>query len=88
MSEKSAKSEEVGLLISRGSGRRAGLCLEDELSMTLMRLRLSGLEQDLAYEFGVHKGTVSRIFIKWINYLYLCLLDEPLWPTWDEVNEY
>ena len=81
LSEKSAKSEEVVRPISRVSGSRASLCLEDELLMTLLRLRLSRLEQDLVYEFGVHKGTVSRIFIKWINYLYLCLGDEPHWPT-------
>ena len=54
--------------------------------MTLMRLRLGRLEQELAYQFGVSSSTISRIFTKWINYLYLHLGDIPLWPEWEQVE--
>ena len=61
-------------------------CREDELLMTLMRLRLGRIEQDLAYEFGVNKSTISRTFNKRINFLYLRLGDLPLWPEWEAVK--
>ena len=47
--------------------------MEDELLMTLMRIRLAREEQDLAYHFGVSQSTVSRITSMWINFLYLRL---------------
>ena len=80
LSQKSAASEEAGRIISFGSGRKSKLSLQDELFMTLMRLRLGRLEQELAYQFGVSSSTISRIFTKWINHLYLRLGDIPLWP--------
>ena len=86
LSQEAAATEESGRLVCHGHGRRSKLSLEDQLLMTLMRLRLGRLEQDLAYEFGVHQTTVSRIFMKWINYMYLRLGDVPLWPTWSKVE--
>ena len=63
------------------------MTLEDELLLTFMRLRLGRLEQSLAYQFRIDKSTVSGIFTKWINYLYLLLGDLPMWPEWEVVEE-
>ena len=71
---------------SRGGGPQSVLSLHDQLVMVLMRLRLSLLEGDLAYRYGVHESTVSRTFIKWCNFLYLQLGSLPIWPTWDAVE--
>ena len=52
----------------------------EEFFMTLVRLRLGLVEQDLAYRFGVSQSTVSRITCTWINFLYVKLKELPLWP--------
>ena len=52
----------------------------EELFLTLVRLRLGLLEQDLAYRFNISQSTVSRITCTWINFLYLKLKEIPLWP--------
>ena len=49
------------------STARNSLTPFQELLMTLMRLRLNLSGQDLAYRFGVHKSTVSRIFTRVIS---------------------
>ena len=61
--------------------------MEDELLMTLMRIRPAREEQDLAYHFGVSQSTVSRITSMWINFLYLRLGLIPIWPKWQDVEE-
>ena len=48
--------------------------------LTLLRLRLGLLEQDLAYRFNISQYTVSKITCTWINFLYLKLKEIPLWP--------
>ena len=70
---------------ARGGGRPSALSLQDQLTMVLVRLRLGLLERDLAYQFSVSESTVSRVFCKWINYLYLTLGSLPVWPSWDDV---
>ena len=52
----------------------------EEFFLTLVRLRLGLLEQDIAYRFGVSQSTVSRIFTTWINFLYIQFRQIPLWP--------
>ena len=47
------------------------LSLKTELLLTLMRLRAGLLHQDLAYRFGIHVSTVSRIVRTWIQFLYV-----------------
>ena len=56
----------------------------EEFFMTLVRLRLDLLEQDLAYRFNVSQPTVSRITVTWINFLYLQFKELPLWPGLQE----
>ena len=43
--------------------------LEDELLMTLMKLRLNLREEDLAFRFGVGQSTVSRVLSTWLPFL-------------------
>ena len=52
----------------------------EEFFLTLVRLRLGLLEQDIAYRFGVSQSTVSRIFTTWINFLFLEFKQILLWP--------
>ena len=52
----------------------------EEFFMTLVRLRLGLVEEDLAHRFGVSQSTVSRITCTWINFLYMKLKELPLWP--------
>ena len=51
-----------------------------EFFLTIVRLRLGLLEQDIAYRFGISQSTVSRIFTTWINFMYLQFKRIPLWP--------
>ena len=43
-----------------GAGVKCALSLEDQQLMTLMRLRLEQIEQELAYTFGINVSTVSK----------------------------
>ena len=52
-----------------------------------MRLRLGRLEQELAYMFNVDAGTISRVFNKWINFLYMRLGMIPIRPEWADVEK-
>ena len=88
ISQKSAKKEAEGRLNCPGAGRNAVLSPEDELPTTLKRLCLGRLEEDLAFVFGVDTATVSRIFSKWINFLFLRLGDLPIWPPLATVQEH
>ena len=85
LSAKAAASEKKGRKILPGSGRKFSLAVEDQLLMTMMRLRLGRLQQELAYCFGVSEGTASNIFHMWINFLYLRLGMIPIWPDWEDV---
>ena len=87
LSARAAKTESSGRTYAQGSGRHSRLSMEDELLLTLMRLRLGRLQEELAYTFGVSESTVSTIFNKWINFLYLRLGSIPIWPDWEDVAE-
>ena len=52
----------------------------DELFLTLVRLRLSLLEQDLAHRFNISIATVSRICVTWIKFLKQQLKPLITWP--------
>ena len=58
-------------------GRPRSLSPMDEVFLTLVRLRLGLLEDNIAYHFGVSQSTVSRIFTSWINFMYLQLKQIP-----------
>ena len=61
-------------------GRPRSLPPIEEFFLTLVRLRLGLLEQDIAYRFCVSQSTVSRIFTTWINFMYLQFKQISLWP--------
>lgn len=84
-SAKSAAKYEERRQRKSGAGVKCTLSVEDQLLMTLMRLRLGKLEQELAYTFGISVSSVSRTIITWLNFLYLRLGLLPLWPDWDDV---
>ena len=51
----------------------------EEFFVTLVRLRLGLMEQDLAFRFCISQSTVSRIIVTWINLLYIKMKEIPLW---------
>ena len=68
------------------TGRPRCLPPMEEFFLTLVRLWLSLLEQDIAYCFGISQSTVSRIFTTWINFMYLKLKEIPLWSSQEYVR--
>ena len=56
------------------------LGVEDEFLLVLMKLRLGSSNVDLSVRFHVSEATVSRLFTKWINYLYVRLGNLKIWP--------
>ena len=57
-----------------------------EMMLTLVKLRLNPSIQDLAYRFGVHCSTVSRIFLKWLIMLDTKLKPLLLWPEREDLR--
>ena len=51
-------------------GPKRKLSPKNELFMTLMRLRMEFLHEDLAYRFGVSTTMVSRVILTWVQFLY------------------
>ena len=62
------------------------ITLMDEFLMVLMKLRLSLLNEDLSYRFGVSVSTVSRIFHKWLEVMYIRLKPCIRWPDKETVQ--
>ena len=74
--------KDTSTLIEKGRklGRPRSLPPLEEFFLTMVRLRLGLLEQDIAYRFGISQSTVSRIFATWINFIYHQFKGIPLWP--------
>jgi len=68
-------------------GRPRSLKPVEEFFLTLCRLRQGFAELHLAHLFNVSQLTVRRIFISWINYLYLKLGHINIWPSRELVDE-
>ena len=64
-------------LNSRGNH---ALCLEDQFFLTLVKLRLNLLMEDIAHRFGVSLSTVSSTFSKWVDILFTRLHFLIAWP--------
>ena len=56
-----------------------------EFIITLMKLHISLLNQDLAYQFGVSQATISRIFRRWIDMMLVRLKPLIKWPNREEL---
>ena len=74
------------------SGRRARrsyrrtLPLDDEVLLTLMKLRMDAPNQDLAMRFAISASAVSRIFTTWVMLLYSKLKKSAGLPVWPGKN--
>lgn len=64
---------------------RSTLTPFQQLLVTLMRLRLNLLGQDIAYRFRVHSSTISRTFIYVIDVLWIKLKPLIIWPDRDSL---
>ena len=53
---------------------------------TLLKIQLSADDQDLAYRLDVSLATLSRIFHRRINTLYVKLKPHVSWPDQDELR--
>ena len=65
------------------------LPLDDELFLTLMKLRLDPPIQDLAMRFAVSQATVSRIFSTWLMLLFNKFKKSfglPVWPSKERIQ--
>ena len=71
----------------RKRGRSRSLRPIDEFFAVMCRLRQGFAEEHLAHLFQVSLSTISRIFITWINFMYLKFGQINTWPTRGEVNE-
>ena len=69
------------------TGRPPKLSQVNELFLTLVRLRLNLKEHDLARRFDISPSSVSRVFITWINFMYLRLGMLPIWPDRDTIAD-
>ena len=69
------------------TGRPLKLSQVNELFLTLVRLRLNLKEHDLARRFDISPSSVSRVFITWINFMYLRLGMLPIWPDRDTIAD-
>ena len=68
----------------RGSNRT--LQPLDEYFLVMCRLRQGFREEHLSQLFQVSTSTVSRIFISWINFMYLKLRQINIWPSREVID--
>lgn len=69
------------------STSRSVLSTFQQLILTLMRLKLQLPLQDLAFRFGVSTSTVSRVFSKMINVMFVRLNFLVRWPGREELRK-
>ena len=67
-----------------GPGRK--LDLEQEFLLTMMKLKLGLINEDLAFRFMVSSTTVSSVFITWIKLMSKELLVLIIWPSKQQVK--
>ena len=66
---------------SEKRGQKRSLEPEDELFLTLCRLRVNIPEKVLADNYNMSVSEVSRIFATWLDLLYSRLIQLPVWAT-------
>ena len=76
----SPKYDKVDIPVSR-RGPDTKLTLEQEFLMTMMRLRLGLLVDDLAFRFKTSNTRVSQIWITWIKLISKELGYLIIWPS-------
>ena len=60
--------------------------LERELQLTVMKLRLNLLNDNLAFRFQISSGKVSQIFLTWIKLMSRELSVLIIWPSQRQVR--
>ena len=70
------------------STRSKKLTPEDEFFITMVRLRVGLFVQDMSLRFGISSSSITRIFLSWINYIYLKLGNLQILPSHEEVHHY
>ncbi|XP_068738737.1 uncharacterized protein [Montipora capricornis] len=68
-------------------GRKRTLKPKDEFLLVMCRLRQGFNEAHLAFLLGISQPTVSRIFVSWINLMYLRFGTINFWPNREEVDK-
>ena len=61
--------------------------LIDEFFITLVKIRLGILHQDIAYRTNIAESDVSTIFHKWLDIMYCELQQLIAWPDRDKLYE-
>ena len=69
------------LLPVSNDGPAIKLSLLQELLLTLIKIRLNLLNDDLAFRFQIFNGKVSQIFLTWIKLLSKELSVLVIWPS-------
>ena len=69
------------LLPVSNDGPARKLSLLQELLLTLIKIRLKLLNDDLAFRFQIFNGKVSQIFLTWIKLLSKELSVLVIWPS-------
>ena len=69
----------------RGPAR--ALIPEDELFLSLIKLRRGAANKDLAERFDIHESSVSRIFVTWMKFLEAILLEIPIWMSRRKIKQ-
>ena len=68
-------------------GREPLLSTENQLFLTLTRIRHAYEECDLGHRYDISIFTVSNIFSKWIKHMSHMLTQLPIWPTRELILE-
>ena len=72
---------------SEKRGQKRSLEPEDELFLTLCRLRVNTPEKVLADNYNLSVSEVSRIFATWLDLLHSRLIQLPVWATKKTIKE-
>lgn len=67
-------------------GRPRKLSQEEELFLTLVKLRTGFFHPHLGHIFAIAPSTASRIFATWVSFMYLQLGKQPLWAPRSVIN--
>ena len=79
------KHYETSPVKKQGRGRIFNF--EEELFLTLTRLRCGFPVEDLAIRFNVSSSTISRILITWLDYLHIHMRALPIWASKKTVQD-
>lgn len=68
-------------------GRKRSITPEDELFLTLVKLKHGSQNGDLAERFQLSPSSVSRIFLTWVKFLESILTKMPIWMSRKRVRK-